>query len=126
AILPALSTSPPVSAAWIARSRCRSVSGSRAGFAPPPLPSLGVMRAYCGIGAQKRTRTSTPLRAPAPEAGASTNSAIWARGRERELGGGASLVNAHRILPRLSGGGGPHEVRWRGFLDRKRPLHHAS
>ena len=30
-------------------------------------------------GAQKRTRTSTPLRAPAPEAGASTNSAIWAR-----------------------------------------------
>ena len=29
-------------------------------------------------GAQKRTRTSTPLRAPAPEAGASTNSAIWA------------------------------------------------
>jgi hypothetical protein len=34
-------------------------------------------------GAQKRTRTSTPLRAPAPEAGASTNSAIWARGRRR-------------------------------------------
>ncbi len=32
-------------------------------------------------GAQKRTRTSTPLRAPAPEAGASTNSAIWARSR---------------------------------------------
>ena len=30
-------------------------------------------------GAQKRTRTSTPLQAPAPEAGASTNSAIWAR-----------------------------------------------
>ncbi len=30
------------------------------------------------IGAQKRTRTSTPLRVPAPEAGASTNSAIWA------------------------------------------------
>ena len=29
-------------------------------------------------GAQKRTRTSTPLRVPAPEAGASTNSAIWA------------------------------------------------
>src|SRR3546814_3353825 len=37
-------------------------------------------------GAQKRTRTSTPLRAPAPEAGASTNSAIWARGRRRALG----------------------------------------
>src|SRR3546814_5905697 len=32
-------------------------------------------------GAQKRTRTSTTLRSPAPEAGASTNSAIWARGR---------------------------------------------
>lgn len=30
-------------------------------------------------GAQKRTRTSTPLRAPPPEDGASTNSAIWAR-----------------------------------------------
>jgi hypothetical protein len=29
-------------------------------------------------GAQERTRTSTPLRAPAPEAGASTNSATWA------------------------------------------------
>jgi uncharacterized protein YbjT (DUF2867 family) len=29
-------------------------------------------------GAQKRTRTSTPLRALAPEASASTNSAIWA------------------------------------------------
>ncbi len=34
-------------------------------------------------GAQKRTRTSTPLRAPAPEAGASTNSAIWARAAGR-------------------------------------------
>ena len=30
-------------------------------------------------GAQERTRTSTPLRAPAPEAGASTNSATWAQ-----------------------------------------------
>src|SRR6478735_11922187 len=39
-------------------------------------------------GAQKRTRTSTTLRSPAPEAGASTNSAIWARGRRRPLGGG--------------------------------------
>ena len=35
-----------------------------------------------GNGAQKRTRTSTALRPPAPEAGASTNSAIWARGAE--------------------------------------------
>jgi hypothetical protein len=31
------------------------------------------------FGAQKKTRTSTPLQAPAPEAGASTNFAIWAR-----------------------------------------------
>src|SRR6478609_5588305 len=30
-------------------------------------------------GAQERTRTSTLLRAPAPEAGASTNSATWAQ-----------------------------------------------
>src|ERR1044072_5440374 len=44
-------------------------------------------------GAQERTRTSTPLRAPAPEAGASTNSATWARGRGRELGAGPGLVN---------------------------------
>ena len=33
-------------------------------------------------GAQKRTRTSTPFRAPPPEDGASTNSAIWAQGCE--------------------------------------------
>jgi hypothetical protein len=46
------------------------------------------------VGAQERTRTSTPLRAPAPEAGASTNSATWARGRRREVGGGIHLVNA--------------------------------
>src|SRR3954452_7285484 len=32
-------------------------------------------------GAQERTRPSTPLRAPAPEAGASTNSATWAQGQ---------------------------------------------
>src|SRR5947209_3866366 len=37
-------------------------------------------------GAQERTRTSTPLRAPAPEAGASTNSATWAR-ELRKMGG---------------------------------------
>ena len=49
-----------------------------------------------GNGAQKRTRTSTPLRAPAPEAGASTNSAIWARGREGELGGGGGACQQIR------------------------------
>src|SRR5688500_2019260 len=41
-------------------------------------------------GAQERTRTSTPLRAPAPEAGASTNSATWARGRSAPIAFGAS------------------------------------
>ena len=35
-------------------------------------------------GAQKRTRTSTPLRAPPPEDGASTNSAIWAHYRSAD------------------------------------------
>ena len=30
------------------------------------------------IGAQEKTRTSTPIRALAPEASASTNSATWA------------------------------------------------
>src|SRR4051812_34690635 len=48
-------------------------------------------------GAQKRTRTSTPLRAPAPEAGASTNSAIWARGRGRALRWGVGVVNGVRV-----------------------------
>ena len=32
------------------------------------------------IGAQERTRTSTPLRELAPEASASANSATWAQG----------------------------------------------
>ena len=40
-------------------------------------------------GAQETTRTSTPLRAPAPEAGASTNSATWAQESELSVGGGA-------------------------------------
>jgi site-specific DNA recombinase len=44
---------------------------------------------YDNVGAQERTRTSTPLRAPAPEAGASTNSATWAQvHRSCEVGGG--------------------------------------
>ncbi len=42
-------------------------------------------------GAQKRTRTSTPFRVPAPEAGASTNSAIWAT--VRHVRGWPSGVN---------------------------------
>src|SRR5690606_38193533 len=44
-------------------------------LAPLGLPGEGRER----NGAQEKTRTSTPLRAPAPEAGASTNSATWAR-----------------------------------------------
>src|SRR3954453_8037877 len=44
-------------------------------------------------GAQERTRTSTPLRAPAPEAGASTNSATWAR--ERRFGGRRARLKVH-------------------------------
>jgi hypothetical protein len=45
-------------------------------------PVLKIIKDLSGAqslsGAQERTRTSTPLRAPAPEAGASTNSATWA------------------------------------------------
>jgi hypothetical protein len=37
-----------------------------------------VARRVAGIGAQERTRTSTPIRALAPEASASTSSATWA------------------------------------------------
>ena len=57
-------------------------------------PGMGYAQYFQGFqyptgrvnGAQKRTRTSTTLRSPAPEAGASTNSAIWARGRSGALG----------------------------------------
>ena len=38
-------------------------------------------------GAQKRTRTSTTFRSPAPEAGASTNFATWAYDYYRGVGG---------------------------------------
>src|SRR5687768_1321043 len=59
----------------------RTVSGdSRSKTAVKPAAYwtlLDVARA--SNGAQKRTRTSTPFRAPPPEDGASTNSAIWAR-----------------------------------------------
>ena len=61
--------------------------GRRCDLCPPrPRPPRRVRawRSVTGNGAQKRTRTSTPLRAPAPEAGASTNSAIWARVTCRE------------------------------------------
>jgi hypothetical protein len=44
-----------------------------------------------GNGAQKRTRTSTSFRIPAPEAGASTNSAIWAT--ESDVRGWPFAVN---------------------------------
>ena len=51
-------------------------------------------------GAQKRTRTSTTLRSPAPEAGASTNSAIWARGRSGRLAAGRRACQPRRPAPR--------------------------
>ena len=54
---------------------------------------LQEQQAVAANGAQKRTRTSTTLRSPAPEAGASTNSAIWARGRSGALGEGVGGVN---------------------------------
>src|SRR5690606_10028959 len=58
---------------WSASTRNRRIRGSES-----LLADWEKMRRN---GAQKRTRTSTPLRAPAPEAGASTNSAIWAPDR---------------------------------------------
>jgi hypothetical protein len=61
---------------------CRSKRSP--GTVRPTIPRI--FNAFRVAGAQKRTRTSTALRPPAPEAGASTNSAIWARGRRRPLG----------------------------------------
>ena len=75
-------------------------------------------------GAQKRTRTSTPLRAPAPEAGASTNSAIWARGRPRELGGGPVPVNLRPLAnPGRTAQGSAHSKR-RLHDGENGPAHH--
>ena len=68
--------------------------------------SIGVDTLGWVSGAQKRTRTSTPLRAPAPEAGASTNSAIWARGRRGALLGRPLVVNSNRQRLRHGAGRG--------------------
>ena len=55
----------------------KAVTGGDDTFNRKPLvPAFTLI--LLGNGAQKRTRTSTPFRVPAPEAGASTNSAIWA------------------------------------------------
>jgi hypothetical protein len=51
-------------------------------------------------GAQKRTRTSTTFRSPAPEAGASTNFAIWALGSI--IGLAAKLADIHWNLDCMS------------------------
>ena len=67
-------------------------------------PGMGYAQYFQGFqyptgrvnGAQKRTRTSTTLRSPAPEAGASTNSAIWARGRSGRLAARASACQPRR------------------------------
>ena len=62
-----------------------------------------------GDGAQERTRTSTPLRAPAPEAGASTNSATWAQiegnqfGRAGRFGGGGAACQCGSLGAKAAG-----------------------
>ena len=75
---------------------CRSNgSGSQIVYG---VAETGAVLRVSANGARKRTRTSTTLRSPAPEAGASTNSAIRARGRRRQLGGGLMGVNCDRAV----------------------------
>src|SRR5690606_4348727 len=68
-------------------------------------------------GAQERTRTSTPFRAPPPEDGASTNSATWARGRARPLEGAACAVNWDERPVRMPSSTASHAPWHKVFID---------
>src|SRR6478735_3764075 len=63
---------------------------------PPPLKLRWATFAWTGrakVGAEERTRTSTTLRPPAPEAGASANSATSAQGRTTAQAGLSSIAD---------------------------------
>ena len=85
----------PAGSAWIPLSESHRKSGEKpaAYWTSSDIPRRT-------DGAQKRTRTSTTLRSPAPEAGASTNSAIWARGRSGRLAAGRRACQPRRPAPR--------------------------
>ena len=64
-------------------------------------------------GAQERTRTSTSIQTPAPEAGASTNSATWAGHVSAGFKDGCALCQSDsRVKSEHSGNSGALRLVW--------------